>query len=172
MRCSVIVTAIGKDHPGIIKALSKVLANHDANWLNSKVISLAGKFSAILIVDLPSDEVNALTLEIEALANNSLALAVERRDITSERQTDCEFTLELVGQDRPGVIHDITQLLARHNINVGKLETEIQNASMSGEQMFFAKAQVWIPIGLDLTLVQDELEEMANELMVDINLLE
>jgi glycine cleavage system regulatory protein len=41
---------------------------------------------------------------------------------------------------------------------------------MSGESLFMAHAQVFVPPEASLEALQDELEELANELMVDIEL--
>ena len=67
-------------------------------------------------------------------------------------------------------MHDITEVLARHDINVQELETTIQSASMSGELLFMAHAKIAVPPAVVLEKLQDELEELVNELMVDISL--
>jgi glycine cleavage system regulatory protein len=81
-----------------------------------------------------------------------------------------DYSLELVGQDHPGIVHDITEVLARHGVNVQELETTVQSASMSGESLFIAHASIRVPQEADMDQLQDELEALANELMVDIEL--
>jgi len=78
----------------------------------------------------------------------------------------------MVGQDRPGIIREITQLLARYNINLEALESRIESASMSGETLFIGSAVLHIPEAVELAQLQDEFEELANEMMVDIKLSE
>ena len=88
-----------------------------------------------------------------------------------ESPGDTRFVaLELVGQDRPGIVHEITEVLARHAVNVQELETTVQSASMSGESLFLAHAHVKVPPTADMEWLRAELEELANELMVDISL--
>jgi glycine cleavage system regulatory protein len=81
-----------------------------------------------------------------------------------------EFTLDLVGQDRPGIVHDISEILARHHVNVQELDTECQSASMSGEMLFLAKARLLVPAQTSIGQLRRDLENLANELMVDITL--
>ena len=81
-----------------------------------------------------------------------------------------DATIELVGQDRPGIVHDITAVLARLGINVLELETTVQSASMSGESLFIAHARILVPGDVPLDRLRAEMEELANELMVDIEL--
>ena len=67
-------------------------------------------------------------------------------------------------------MHDITQVLASHDVNVMELETHCQSASMSGETLFLAHARLVVPSGASVDALQDQLEDLANELMVDIKL--
>jgi glycine cleavage system regulatory protein len=85
-------------------------------------------------------------------------------------ETAREHSLELVGQDRPGIVHEITEVLADFDVNVQELETTVQSASMSGESLFMAHARIFIPPEVDMEKLQAELEDLANELMVDIEL--
>jgi glycine cleavage system regulatory protein len=81
-----------------------------------------------------------------------------------------ELRLEILGSDRPGIVHDISQALADRDINVDELRTEIMSAPMSGELLFLANAELLIPADLDLDLLRKDLEALAHELMVDIDL--
>ena len=80
------------------------------------------------------------------------------------------ITLELVGHDRPGIIHSIATRLADHGVSIDKMKTHIASGAMSGEQMFHLDAQLTIPADLDTDTLQSGLESLANELMVDITL--
>jgi glycine cleavage system regulatory protein len=67
-------------------------------------------------------------------------------------------------------VHDVTEVLARLGINVLELETSVRSASMSGESLFIAHARILIPPGVALGRLRAEMEQLANELMVDIDL--
>jgi glycine cleavage system regulatory protein len=79
--------------------------------------------------------------------------------------------LELVGQDRPGIVREISQVLARSGINVEELHTGVESAPMSGEKLFCAKARLAVPLELSTERLRKILEPIGNELMVDIALL-
>ena len=78
----------------------------------------------------------------------------------------CEF--ELVGLDRPGIIRDISQVLAAQNVSIVELESERVSGSFSGEAMFKAKARLMLPKGLHVEELCRSLEALASELMVDL----
>ena len=81
-----------------------------------------------------------------------------------------EFSLHLVGNDRPGIVHEITSVLAGHKVNVIELETSVEGASMGGGDLFKARAKLLIPESSDVIALENGLEELANDLMVDISL--
>jgi glycine cleavage system regulatory protein len=170
MNASVVLTIVSDDRPGIVEALSQVLQDHGGNWAESSMLSLAGKFAGILLASLPEQRVESFMQALQGLQSKGLHIVAQR---TSEQQSPGamrEFTLDLVGQDRPGIVHDISEILARHNVNVQELETECQSASMSGEMLFLAKARLLVPAQTSIGQLRRDLENLANELMVDITL--
>jgi glycine cleavage system regulatory protein len=99
-----------------------------------------------------------------------MQIVAQRSDSASIGDSAREYSIDLVGQDHPGIVHDITEVLAKHGVNVQELETTVQSASMSGESLFMAHASLFVPSAADLEKLQEELEDLANELMVDIEL--
>jgi glycine cleavage system regulatory protein len=170
MNASIVLTVICDDRPGIVEMLSKTLAEHEGNWVESSMLSLAGKFAGILQASVPESQVDALLAQFSAMQSSGLQIIAERSSVEATEQDAAEVTLELVGQDRPGIVRDITRILAKHGVNVVELDTECQSASMSGEMLFLASARLIIPAEASIELLQEDLEKLANELMVDITL--
>ena len=80
--------------------------------------------------------------------------------------------LDIVGQDRPGIVRQISQALANHSVNVEELSTECASAAMSGETLFKAHAKLNIPESCNLSQLQSELERIAEDLITEISLAE
>ncbi|MFC1688870.1 glycine cleavage system protein R [Pseudomonadota bacterium] len=170
MNSSIVLTVVSDDRPGIVETLSEIIADHGGNWTESSMLSLAGKFAGILLVHVPETQVSSFVEALEDLESGGIHIVAQRSDVPSITNADSEYSFDLVGQDRPGIIHDITEVLAKHGVNVQELETTAQSASMSGESLFMAHARIFVPPEVRLEELQDELEELANELMVDIEL--
>jgi len=170
MNASIVLTVICDDRPGIVEMLSKTLAEHEGNWVESSMLSLAGKFAGILQASVPESQVDALLAQFSAMQSSGLQIIAERSSVEATEQDATEVSLELVGQDRPGIVRDITRILAKHGVNVVELDTECQSASMSGEMLFVASARLIIPAETSVESLQEDLEKLANELMVDITL--
>jgi glycine cleavage system regulatory protein len=165
-----VLTVNGPDRPGLVETLSQAVANHRGSWLESRMARLAGQFAGVLRVSVPEEQVDALTRTLQSLEPESLQISVVRGELESPATDARELRLEIIGSDRPGIVHDISQALADRGINVDELRTEIMSAPMSGELLFLANAELQIPAGLNLDLLRKDLEALAHELMVDVDL--
>jgi glycine cleavage system regulatory protein len=162
-----VLTAIGDDKPGLVEQLAQVVARNSGNWLESSMSQLAGKFAGILRVSVPDDQAEQLVRELESLSD-SLKLVIERVSDEGQGDVSQSLTLSLVGNDRPGIIREISAALAKQRVNVEQLQTECTIAPMSGETLFNAEAWLKIPVDLNLDDLQKELEQIADDLIVDI----
>ena len=78
--------------------------------------------------------------------------------------------LELVSHDRPGIVREISSLLAGNKISIEELETDFVSGSFSGENLFKARARLRAPLELDVVVLRNMIENLANELMADISI--
>lgn len=168
MTTSLVLTVIGPDRPGLVEALAQTVAAHDANWLESRMSHLAGQFAGLLRVAVPAAHADALARALAALESQGLRVTVAASDqpeATAERRA---LTLDLVGQDRPGIIREISGALAARGVNVDELDTSCSSAPMSGETLFRARARLHLPADVDADALRESLEKLANEMMVDL----
>ncbi len=170
MSISLVLTVSGRDRPGLVEALSQVIASHQGSWLESRMARLAGHFVGILRVSIPEEQVDALTRALQSLEPESLQVRLARSEPGPPAPDTRELRLEILGSDRPGIVHEISQALADRGINVDELRTEIMSAPMSGELLFLANAELRVPTSLNLELLRKDLEALAHELMVDVDL--
>jgi glycine cleavage system regulatory protein len=131
---------------------------------------LAGKFAGILRVSVPSVGVEALSTALQGLEAQGLRLLMEWSPSDEAAQNFRQLILDLIGNDRVGIIRDISQALARRGINIDELHTQYVSAPMTGEMLFKATAQLRVPSQVQLAELQEILERLAHDLVVDITL--
>lgn len=168
MKTSLVLTLIGPDRPGLVNAVSRCASECGANWLESRMAHLAGQFAGVVRLEVDAGQVDKLEAALQALEGQGLRIAVARGaagPVASVRKVG----LDLVGHDRPGIVRDISAVLARHGVSIESLETACESASMSGEPLFRARAELAVPATLELGPVRLDLEALANELMVDLD---
>jgi glycine cleavage system regulatory protein len=168
MQISLVLTILGDDRQGLVNKLSHILQYHQANWSESRMVHLAGKFAGVLLVALPEEQLSALHDSLATLRAEGLQVVVEQTELL-DSGAEQTLKIELLGQDRPGIIHDISQKLATLNVNIEELESEQRIASMSSEVLFYAQLTLGLPENVSPEAVQDSLEELSDQLMVDLN---
>ena len=169
MNTSIVLTILADDHPGIIQTVSSVLHKHGGSWTQSSMSSLAGQFAGILLASVPDENTVACQQELHALESDGLHIIshISKQPVATEDTN--AYVLDLVGNDRHGIVHEITTVLSNHNVNVKNLETLVESASMAGGELFRARAELVVPVSTDIGVLEVELEDLANDLMVDIS---
>jgi glycine cleavage system regulatory protein len=172
MQVPLVLTVIGKDRPGLVESIADVVARHGGNWLESRMCRLGGEFAGILRVHVEGEREPELRAELHKLQAQGLTVtACLARDQVST--PDGRFlVLELVGQDRPGIVREISRVLARQGVNVEELETECSSAPMSGEMLFKASAKLHVPESCPVPALRQELERIGGNLLVDVTIQE
>ena len=173
MATSFVLTVIGAGQPGLVEAVAHEVAERGGSWAESRMARLAGYFAGILEVSVPDERAPDLRRALDALEGRGLRVMVEEVPAGGpppHRYT--ELKLELVGQDRPGIVRDISAGLAAIEVNVAELSTECTSAPMSGESLFNARALLHLPLSRSPEELRDALEKIAADLMVDIELVE
>jgi glycine cleavage system regulatory protein len=169
MSKSLVITLIGDDRPGIVESISSVIVQHQGEWVESRMANLSGKFAGILRVNLPDDQCESFIEKLKSSVGG-LNLTIEQVEVNQQRNQQQCYRLELVGQDRPGIIHRISSLLVNNGATVEELESEVIDASMSGEKLFKANITLCLAEGYSMDELSKVLEDLANELIVDIEL--
>ncbi len=169
MQHSLVMTVIGNDRPGLVESVASIVAEHGGNWLESRMSRLGGQFAGIVHVEVPADREQALAKALKALDARGLTVVVHV-DPSQARDLSKTNILEIVGQDRPGIVRQISHVLAEAGVNVEELQTECASAAMSGETLFKARAVLHVPPSCDLGKLREALEKIAADLIVEISL--
>ncbi len=163
-----VITIVGKDHPGIVESLSAVVAEHQGNWLSSSMSNLAGQFAGIIEIAVTDDKQEALATAIGNLSDLQVHSVVG--DLSQDTSDLPMAELEVVGVDHPGIVNRLTETLKAKNVNLLQFASWCETAPNSGENLFRAVAEFELTPSLDLDCLKEALEDLAGDLAVDIEL--
>jgi glycine cleavage system regulatory protein len=172
MQRLLVMTMIGPDRPGLVDAVAGLVAEHEGNWLESRMSRLGGQFAGILRAEVPAAKEEALLAALKALATRGLTVVAHTEQPKASVPASRLSVVEIVGQDRPGIVRQISRALADYGVNVEELQTECASAAMSGETLFKARARISIPESCNAAEVRRKLEKIAEDLIVDISFAE
>jgi glycine cleavage system regulatory protein len=160
----------GPDRPGLVKALSETISEANGNWEGSRMAQFAGHFAGVVHVVVSATHADQLKQSLNDLAGDGMLISVIEGNGASEIPAGGEaVALEVVGQDRTGIVSRISRVLAGLGVNVDELTTECSSAPMSGERLFEANAVIAMPDGVTAEQVQAEIEDIDHDLAVTIS---
>ena len=172
MQRLLVMTVIGQDRPGLVESVAGLVAEQGGNWLESRMSRLGGQFAGILRVEVPGENEPALVAGLRKLESRGLTVVVHHDQPKAPAVSARQNVLEIVGQDRPGIVREISHALASFGVNVEELQTECASAAMSGETLFKARARLSLPESCNADEIRQKLERIAADLIVEISLAE
>jgi glycine cleavage system transcriptional repressor len=166
-----VLTAVGRDHPGLVHGLSTLIGEAGANIEDSRMAILGGEFAVILLIS-GSREAVERTKEIAARVEGELGLRCILKETSPGHPTSdyLPYRIDVSGADRPGIVQAITSILADRGINVASLESRVTHAPFSATPMFVLEASLEVPSKLVLSELRSELTAACQEENLDFRL--
>lgn len=168
MRASVVLTVIGPDHPGLVETLADAVAASGGNWEEGRMAHLDGHFAGLLRVGVDASKREALETALSSLAGLSVTFTPSAPP--DDEDAGPLYSLAVLGQDREGIVRDLSHALSRFGVNVEALDSTCESAPMSGETLFRATAHLRLPSALSPETLRETLEGIGDDLMVDVSL--
>lgn len=168
MTTELVLTIIGVDRPGLVEALSRTVTEHGGNWEASRMARMAGRFAGILRVTVAADRAGELTGALQSLEPKGLRVVVEERVEAAATGAARTLELEMVGNDRAGVIRDLSTALAARGVNIEELSTEASPAPMAGGLLLRIEARLRVPDEITSAELRSALESVASDYMIDL----
>ncbi len=162
------LAAIGRDRPGIVAAVARVLYELGCNVEDSSMTLLRGNFAMMLIVGAPtgrsaSDIEAALRPTCETMGLTFSVREVDDRSIVAEPT----HVLTVYGADRPGILFRTCDVLAAAGVNITDL-----NSRLVGEEhpVYALTLELELPHDASVDELDERLRAVAQEIGVDLDL--
>ena len=167
---SLVVSIVGADRHGIVSLLADRAQRFGANWAASRLTRLASEFAGTVHFEVLRENADALENALRGLESSGLQIVIARSDGAKVPDSLRCVELELVGEDRLGIVSRLTKILAERSVSIESIHTEIIRSGVSGKQTFKIEAHLLVPVALSVDALRLELGTLASEMMVDIAL--
>lgn len=166
----IVMTAVGPDRPGLVNEITRLIHAAGANLEDSRMAILGGEFALLLLISgarTALDQVESQKQRVEALGLSVVTKWTER---PLASKPFLPYLLKVSGFDRPGIVHQVSELLAKLEVNVQSLESRVAFAPLSGTPMFVLEAQLQVPGQAILRQLRHELMRTCDEVDLDFSL--
>ena len=168
-----IVTALGKDRPGIVAGVTRILYRLGCNLEDSAMTRLEGEF-AIMLIFSGSSRISADRLQraFRPLEGRALGLVVQLKPLTKaetgtpkKRGETC--VISVYGADRPGIVYHMSEALARARVNITDVHTH--RSATGGPSLYLTLLEVELPPRRSPDSLEATLKRVAKRLRVEVS---
>ncbi len=160
-----VLTLIGQDKAGLLEQLATLISEHHGNWTASNLSHLAGYFAGILQVEVAEQHVEALSNALQQMQDLDIRI---QHGVDTKVQEHRLLRFVITGNDRPGIVRELSSVIKHKGTNIVHFESSKQSAPNWGVPLFNAIATVELPTGLNKDEVVRALEDIAADVMVDV----
>jgi len=166
-----VITALGKDRPGIVGRLSEAVLDSGCNIIDSRMTVLGGEFAVILMAGGKWNELAKLEDTLPALGKR-LDLTIINKRTTDNSPADnlMPYTVEVITLDQPGIVYRLSSFFASRDINIQELNTTRYAAAHTGTPMFALSLTANVPASVHVATLRDEFLDFCETQNMDATL--
>ncbi|MBN1342607.1 MAG: amino acid-binding protein [Phycisphaerae bacterium] len=165
------LSAIGKDRPGIAAGVSRILFEKDCNIEDSRMARLGGDFAIMLMVRMPEGTTVRQMEQDLAPLSDELELTFQLTDLRPEDAMEAGETpkhvVSVYGADKKGIVAKITRHLADRSVNITDLTTHVVQHA---QPLYIMLIEVEIPPYVDPDALRQELVKAGKEIDVEVSM--
>lgn len=176
MIARLVFSLVGPDRTGLVDRLTQVIVAHGGNLEDSRMAVLGGEFAVIMLVGVEAERRAALQKAMEAAAAELDMLIFAKETAAGPADvprvdTQVPFAVTVRGMDHEGIAHDVVHVMAGMGISIQDLESSVTAGAFSGTAVFAMEAYVLAPAAVSLADLRARLEEAADRLNVDVDVI-
>jgi glycine cleavage system transcriptional repressor len=167
-----IITVLGKDRPGIVAGVTKMLYELGCNLEDSAMTRLEGEFTIMLIFSSRKPLTEAALQRAFAPLGKHLRLVVHAKPLTSAesrapRKRGKACLISVYGADKPGIVYRVADALAKAKINISDVHTHRSDAD--GPSLYMLLLEVELPGRGSAAALEQRLRRVAKRLGVQVS---
>ena len=160
-----IVSAFGKDEPGIVSHLTGIITSKGGNIMESQMQKLGTDFTTMILISVSKNCADSLNKALNEIPELQISINSTSPFKLDSKIPQCKIFLS--GADNEGLVHKVAESLAEKKINIEEIKTETENAPVSGTVLFSMSARVSHP-HLDINRLKNDMMRLGEILNVEI----
>ncbi len=171
MKKQMILFVLGKDRPGIADDVSEYLFNRGANIEESRMATMAGSFSVMVLFSSSTENLERITSGLKELEGYGFKAVLNEADLpdNNRQSPSLPLKIEVIAMDNVGIVQSIVHMLRANNVNIRNLDTDIEKAPLSGAPLFNLYLEAQVPSEIPISRIKEDLMALAAEMNLDIN---
>lgn len=167
------VSVMGKDRPGIVAEVSRILYELGCNIEDSTCTILSGQFAMILVVfhekPMTTAEMNPSFDDVRKKMGLQVTIHPLKADevVHDKAFIGRPHIISVYGADRPGIVYSVARELARRKVNITDLNTQVVGSKE--RPVYVMVLEVDLPEGIDMKELDAVFDGIKKELGVSIS---
>ena len=164
-----VLTAVGPNRPGLVDICSRTIRDCGCNIVDSRMTVLGGEFAMIMLLSGPWDAIARLEDAARRLHESLDLTVVTRRTEQGKNVSGCmlPYSVEVVGLDHPGIVHEIAHFFSSREISIEDLYTSSYAAAHTGAPMFSLHMHISLPQDVSIAALRGEFLDFCDHLNLD-----
>jgi glycine cleavage system transcriptional repressor len=167
-----LLTAFGKDRPGIVAGVTRILYELGGNIEDASMTRLGGEFTMMLITALPGAVPGAKLEKGLKVLEKKLGVQTTLKPIPaavslSSKAEPPKYLISVYGTDHPGIVYRIVETLAKRKISITDLQTKVTGGP---KPLYVMLLEIQTPSSTDMDGLRSELDDLRQNLNVEISL--
>lgn len=163
-----VITALGQDRLGLVASLTEAITQQQCSICESQMSLLGGEFAIIMLVEGQWNKIAKLEQTLPTLQESlNVTLQVKHTEQRTNQANAIPYCVEVLAQDSPGIVQQVTDFFYHRKINIHDLQTESFNAAHTGTKMFSLMMTIEIPNDMHIPSLREDFLEFSDELNLD-----
>jgi glycine cleavage system regulatory protein len=162
----VIVSGIGRDRPGIVYKVARVIRKNGGNIYLQRGMQVVGQFAFVVIASFDADNLRGLAKVVESIGAGMLgdkfwaeASEIDIKSLAHQGEGGTTYVVTIAGDDQMGIVESMTLIVLQNNLNLVSTNFEVAYRPFQGTPTFSAIFEVAVPDGFNMTPFLEELEQ-------------
>lgn len=164
----IVISAIGKDRPGVVQSLSECILKGGGNIQESRMSRLGQEFAMLALVSGSWATQSKLQSALDKLATEqALSISVRPTESMTDQLERLPYAVDVISLDQQGIVFELSRFMASRNIDISEVSTRAYRAAHTGAPMFAVQMHIGIPAESSISRLREEFLEVCDHMNLD-----